>query len=155
MDQQVLDLLALWRGADLVQLIKHQNHRHGLCRHNRVHDLTTVGTLVDDLVACVGACIRITAERDELERPAEGLGNAVLDQTRLSYAWGACQQDGQTSCRRIRNLARNELENLDLGLLLAIDCLPQTAPSLLHESRASVSAIRELDRNLLIDPKRK
>ena len=39
-DQHVLNLLALRRSTDLVQLVKHEDHGHGLSRTQRVDDLT-------------------------------------------------------------------------------------------------------------------
>ena len=154
MHQEILDLLALRGRADLIQLVKHHYHRHRLRRHQRVHNLAAVRALIDDLVARIGAGIRVAAERDKLERPAECLGNAVLDQTRLANARRPGEQERQPPRARIRDLAGDELENLDLRLLLAVDGLVQAAARTLHEMPAALRAIRQLHGDVLIDTQR-
>ena len=91
-DQQVLYLLALRGRANLVQLVKHENHAHALRRNKAVHDLTAVAALIDELVTRVRGRIRIATEADELEGPPERLRNSVLDETRLTNAGRTCQQ---------------------------------------------------------------
>ena len=152
--EQILDLLALRRGGNLVQLVKHQNHRHTLRSGERVHNLPRVRTLIYELVTRIRRRIRIAAQRNKLERPVQRLRNPVLNQTGLANARGANQKETQAARGRICNLPRDELENLEFGRLLAINGIRHTLPCALHERPALVLAIVQLHRHFLIDAKR-
>ena len=89
MDQHVLNFLTLWSRADLVKLIKHENHTHALGIHKGVRNLARMRGLIDKLVARVSRRIRVTTEGDKLEGPVECLRNAILDQTGLSNTRGS------------------------------------------------------------------
>ena len=154
MNKEILDLLTLLRCADLVQLIKHQDHRHGLRLCDTVGNLATVAALIDKLVTCVGRGIGVATQTHKLERPLERLGDTVLDETRLTNTGRTHEHQGQPRSRRIGNLAGDELHDLELGVLLAVDRLLQAPASLLHERCCQLLTIINLHRHLLVYTKR-
>ena len=112
-------------------------------------------SFVNHLMATKSTRIAISSKRDELEWPIQSLGNSLLDQTRLSNARGANQEKRHSTGLRIGDLTGDELENLKLRLLLAVDCIVQTLLRLRHKSLTNLRAILNLDRHLLPDSKRK
>ena len=153
-NQHVLDLLALGRRADLVHLVKEEDRRHGLGRNEGIHNLAAVRRLVDELVSRIGGCIGITAQANELKGPAERLGNAILDDTRLANAGRADEEERHALSVGIGNLGRNVLENLELCVLLAVNGLVQGLEGPLHKGSTGLGPVSHLDGEFLVHAKR-
>ena len=119
MNHEVHHLLSLGCLRDLVHFIKHQHGAHGFGRDQGVHNLSTVRGLIDQLMARIGARIRIATERNELEGPSERLCDAVLDEGRFSHARRADKEKTETAALGIGDLGADELENLEFGFVLS------------------------------------
>lgn len=122
MDEQIVDLLALRRLADLVELIEVDDGVHALGLDEHIDDAPPCGALIRVAVPIEERCIRCTAERDEVERATQCLGDTVLDQRRLANTGRAMDTEHITRRLWVRDPLTHELHDLQLSLVVPVDC---------------------------------
>ena len=153
-NEQIVDLLTLGRLRDLVKLIEVDDRVHALGLDQHVHDAPPRGALICVRVAIQEGGVRRSAKRDEMEWTTQCLGHAVLDESRLANTGRAVDAEHVAGRLRICDPAADKLHDLELRLLVSVDCRLHLLAHRADEVLAGLLAVLELNGQILIDAER-
>lgn len=150
-NEQIIDLFALGRLGDLIELIEVDDGIHALGLDQHVHDATPRGALIRVGVAVQEGGIRGSAERDEVKWATQRLGHTVLYKRRLANTGWTMDTQHIAGGLRIRDPRAHELHDLEFSLLVAVDRRLHLLTHRRHELLTLLRAILELYGKILID----